>query len=385
MILMAIGNIYEKKNFRLFIIIPIAMLLVSLYFIPRIQLDQTLKGGVQIQLQTTSTVDVRALTSAIDTKIPGAQASVSLSPGGVSITIDANTSIANAQNYLLAIYSADTNYTNSTFYLASYQQQLKSQPSNSTLVSDISKEQANITKEIGTMNSSIALEASSLAGLVTVPSYNSTNPTSMVNVGQGIYTNASSYYESKVVSYLKGIVSFSSYSYNDVTPTLGSYFLSEMIDIIIAAFVLVFIAVFFVFRSPIPSLAVVFSSANDILVALGVMGIVGIPLGIASIGGILMLIGYSIDTSLLSSIRILKRSEDTPSERAFHTFKTGMTMTSSAILTFGILLVVSYLAFIPTYYEIAGVVLAGLVADIFTTWFGNTPMILAYKKKRELR
>jgi len=142
------------------------------------------------------------------------------------------------------------------------------------------------------------------------------------------------------------------------------------------------IAVFFIFRTPIPSLAVIFGAGNDIIVALGAMGAFGIPLGVASIGGLLMLIGYSIDTDMLTSIRILKRSEGSPTERALGTMKTGVTMTSAAIISFGILLIVSYIAFIPTYFEIAGVVLFGLFADLATTWLGNLPIILWYKKRK---
>ena len=378
-------NIYEMKNYKLLVVIPIALLLVSLYFIPRIQLDQSLKGGISVQLQTSNaSLDVRALTAAIDAKIPGAQASISRSPGGISITIDANTSIARAQQYAIDMYNIDGNYSNSAFILASEQLQLKSQPGNATLAAAIGAEQANLTRYLAQMNGTLSAELAALSPfLAGRPPYNSSNAAGMVALAQGAYTNASSSYKGTVVSTLGSLVSFTSYSYNDVTPTLGAFFLSEMRNIIIAAFVLVAIAVFFVFRSPVPAMAVVFSSANDIIVALGVMGAFGIPLGIASIGGILMLIGYSIDTSLLSSIRILKRSEDTPSQRAFYTFKTGATMTFSAIISFAILLIVSYFAFIPTYYEIAGVVLAGLIADIFTTWFGNTPMVLAYKKRKE--
>ena len=382
---MALRNIYEMKHYKLLIIIPIAMLIVSLYFIPKIQLDQSLRGGVNIQLQTNSTVDVRSLTASIDSLVPGARSSVSQSVGGISVTLDANASLTSASQYASSVYSAYSNYSNAAVLLASYQSALKVQPDNSTLMAIISRLQANQTRYLGQMSSNLASELSSLSVfLKQTPSYNSSDAQGMYTLAQSAYANASSAYKNSVITALKGVISFTSYSYNDVTPTLGSFFLSEMRTIIIAAFILVAISVLVVFRSPVPALAVVFSSANDILVALGVMGIVGIPLGVASIGGILMLIGYSIDTALLSSIRILKRTEDTPVIRAFRTMKTGITMTVAAIITFAILLIVSYIAFIPTYFEISGVVLAGLIADIFTTWFGNTPMVLAWKRRKEM-
>ncbi|HUC38710.1 MAG TPA: hypothetical protein VL944_01100 [Candidatus Acidoferrum sp.] len=377
-------NIYEVKNARLLVLIPIAMLIVALFFIPKIQLDQTLKGGVNIQLQTNSTIDVRALTSQINSKVPGAEASVSLALGGVSITIDENASLAAATQYSTNIYGLYGNYTRASVLLASYQTSLQTEPSNSTLSALISAEAANQTRFLSQINDNLTKELGVLSAFTgTTPKYNSSDALGMVNLAQSALANASQIYQQQVITYLHQVISFTSYSYNDVTPTLGSFFLSQMRNIIIAAFVLVAICVLIIFRSPIPAMAVVFSSANDIIVALGVMGIFGIPLGVASIGGILMLIGYSIDTSLLSSIRILKRSEDTATVRAFNTMKTGITMTSAAIITFAILLIVSYISFIPTYYEISAVVLAGLIADIFTTWFGATTMVLAYKKRKE--
>jgi preprotein translocase subunit SecF len=65
--------------------------------------------------------------------------------------------------------------------------------------------------------------------------------------------------------------------------------------------------------------------------------------------------------------------------------KTGVTMTSAAIISFSILLVVSYFTFIPTYFEISSVVLFGLIADLFTTWFGNTVLVLWYKQRKDGR
>ncbi len=383
---MNIPNIYNSKNYKYYAIVPIVLLVASLFFIGSIHLDSSLKGGVNIQLQTNSSVNIRSITTLINSKIPGAEASVSKSPGGVSVLIDENSSIASAFTYLLSIYGVYSNYTNEEVLVANYQNSLASQPGNSTLSALVSAAQANETKDTQLIAGSLASELAVLHGMYNTSSpsiaYNSSNAQSMVNAAKAAYTQASANYEDKIISTLHGIVQFSSYSYQDVTPTLGSFFLKQMKDILIVSFILIGIAVFFVFRSAVPPLAAIFGAANDIVIALGGMGLFGIPLGIASIGGLLMLIGYSIDTELLSSIRILKRGEETPQERAFGAMKTGTTMTFAAIITFSILLIMSYETFIPTYFEISGVVLIGLVADLATTWLGNVPMILWYKLKR---
>ena len=384
---MALGNIYENKNFRLLALIPIAMLLISLYFIPQIPLDSSLRGGINIQLQTNVTNNAQSLTSAINAKIPGAQASVSVSPGGETITIAANDSLATAQTNLLSLYQLYSNYTTDIARVAAYQNALSSQQGNTTLQSALAAEQSNVTSTLHNMNSTSTKTIIILKPLLGNVQYqvNSTDALGMLNSVKNAYSNASANYKTYVVSSLQGIVPFSSYTYQEVTPTLGAFFLNQMQTVIIASFIIVAIAVFFIFRTPIPSLAVVFGSGNDIIVALGAMGLFGIPLGVASIGGLLMLIGYSIDTDMLSAIRILKRNEGTPSERAWSTMKTGVTMTFAAIITFSVLLVVSYITFIPTYFEISSVVLFGLIADLFTTWLGNTSMVLWYKQRKDMR
>lgn len=378
-------NIYESRHYKFYILIPVAMLLISLYFIPKIQLDSSLKGGVSVQLQTNSTISPRALTSLVDSNITGAQASVSQSPGGLSITLAANTSLSDAQASLLAFYNDYGNYTSEVLNITTYQSQLATQPSNTTVQTLLATAKQQQQKSATAFSADLQSELASLKPLIGNVQYNASNYGSLSNVAQSSYSQADALYQQRVIAKLKAILPFSSYSYNDVTPTLGAYFLQQMEWIIVAAFILVAIVVFAIFRTPIPAFAVVFGAANDLIVALGAMGILGIPLGVASVGGLLMLIGFSMDTDILSAIRILKRTGDTPQERAWSSFKTGTTMTITALISFSVLFAVAYFAFIPTYTEIAGVVLVGLIGDIITTWLANVPMVLWYKQRKEAR
>ncbi len=382
-----IRNIYESKNYKMLALVPIALLLISLFFIPRIPLDSTLKGGIAVQLQISNTsYSLQGLTSQIDSKIPGAQASLSSAPGGISVTMATNTSLANAQQQLLDIYGTEANYSAASVSIAAVQNQMRNQ-TNATLQSELATAQGNQTKALSQLNAQTGALLAGLKPLLNGQTfqYNATDAQQMVSVSQSAYTGATKNYEIHIIGILQSIIPFTSYSYQEVTPTLGAYFLGEIQGILIASFIIVAIAVFIIFKTPIPSLSVVFGAGNDILIALGAMGLFGIPLGVAAIGGLLMLVGYSIDTDMLAAIRIIKRGEGTPSERAFNSMKTGMTMTFAAIISFAILLVVSYITFIPTYFEISSVVLFGLIADLATTWLGNTTMVLWWKQRKELR
>ncbi|MGC8571806.1 MAG: hypothetical protein ACP5LH_00785 [Candidatus Micrarchaeia archaeon] len=382
-------NIYKSKHYKLFPILPILLLIIGLYFIlvPHIPLDSSLRGGIEIQLQTNSLINVQMLTSAINAKIPNAEASVSTTSAGVDITIATNSSLSNAESGLITLYGYYSNYTNESTKIALYQNILSKQ-SNATIESLLNSEEINQTKTIEAMH----LEASSIISTLSpllnnnINNYlitNTTPPSQIISITRSAYLNASNNYENKIIAILRTIVPFSSYTYQETTATLGAYFLQQIEYIIIVSFVIVAIAAFFIFRSPIPSIAVVFGAVNDLVVALAGMAIFGIPLGVASIGGLLMLIGYSMDTDVLGAIRILKHTENLPADRAFSTLKTGLTMTIAAIITFSILLITAYISFIPTYFEIASVVLFGLSGDIITTWFGDTVLILWYKEHKD--
>jgi preprotein translocase subunit SecF len=388
---MKIGNMYESKHYRLYAILPIVLFLVSLYFIPHIQLDQSLRGGVSIQLQTNSIVNTQALASAINANITGAEASVTQSPGSITVSIAANESLDSADSQLLQLYALNGTYAQASALSVSYGSILKADPQNATAQNALAALQVNQSTELTKMNAIADQELALLQPLLKSPNSGYSDgipakatPSQIISIAQNAYSAAQSGYKNNIMSALSRNVDFSTYSYNDVTPTLGAFFLNQLMDIIIWAFIVVAIIVLVIFRNPAPAFTVVFGSASDIVVALGGMAVLGIPLGVASIGGLLMLIGYSMDTDILAAIRILRRTDETPAARAHESFLTGITLTTAAIITFSILLVVSYVVYIPTYFEISGVVLIGLVADIITTWMLNTPLLLWQKHRMEV-
>ncbi len=382
-------NIYTYKNYKLYIIVPLVLLLISLVFIPKIIMDTSLTGGTTVQFSTANSINVKSLTSSIGALIPGTTVTVTKIGGAnhVSLIILPNKSITLGQAELLNLTSLNSNYSSYSADIAIIRGNLTANPGNLTYENELVNYTGKLSSTLLSMNRTLNLELHYFSPFINPKDYpfNSSNATSMINAGRAADSNASSAYQSGIISKIRSIIPFSTYSYNSVTPTLGAFFLSKVIDIIITAFIIVAIVVFIIFRTPIPSFAIVFGAANDMIIALGAMGLFHIELGVASVGGLLMLIGYAIDTEVLSSVRVLKRTEGTNEERAFESMKTGLTMTGAAIITFGILFIVSYIAFVPTYIEISGVVLFGLIGDIFTAWLGNTSMVLWYKNKRDSR
>ena len=375
-------NIYYSKNVKFFLAIPVALMLISIYLSQGIVLDSSLGGGITMLLQTNTTMSASQISSLVSSKLNTPSPTIVTSQGSVGITIAANKSISDAENYLIAFYSYNSNYSAYYVNYTNYTIGLQRSPSNATLLALKNSSSAEMAQNLKGMSQSLSSELNSLSPFVPVQSYNTSNPQEMLQVAQSAYSNASSVYKNQVISKLHSIIPFTTYSYEQISPQQGQYFLGTVEQIIIIAFILISIVVLIIFRSVVPSFAIVFGAANDIIVALGAMAVFKIPLGVTSIAGLLMLLGYSIDTDVLAGIRILKRSEGTPEDRAYSAFKTGITMTSTAILAFGVLFAISIVEYVPTYYEIAGVVLFGLIGDILTTWLGNAVMILIHAKRR---
>ncbi|MDE1811055.1 MAG: hypothetical protein KGH66_03370, partial [Candidatus Micrarchaeota archaeon] len=175
-------NLYESKNYKALMIVPIALLLISLYFIPKIQSDSSLKGGISVQLQTNSTMSVQQITSLVNAKIPGAQATVSGSGGVVSVTIAINTNISKGETSLLGMYSAYSNYSSDTLNLTANQSRLIGEPNNATIQGYISKAGAAQQRDLAAMNSTLATQLSLIKPFLNGSvDYNSTNAAAMLN------------------------------------------------------------------------------------------------------------------------------------------------------------------------------------------------------------
>lgn len=169
-------------------------------------------------------------------------------------------------------------------------------------------------------------------------------------------------------------------SSTEITGTLLSRsFYKQFILALIAAFILMIIVVFIIFRNAVSSLAVILAAFTDLVVTLALVNLLGFQVSIASIAAFLMLIGYSVDTDLMLTTRVLKRREDKLNTRMNKAFKTGLTMTlTSLVAVFVGFLVIQA----PVLRQIFLVLTIGLAVDLIATWFGNASIIKWYCEKK---
>ena len=136
--------------------------------------------------------------------------------------------------------------------------------------------------------------------------------------------------------------------------------------------------VFLLFRSFIPSIAIVISAFSDIVIPLALMNVFGIELTLGAVAALLMLIGYSVDSDILLNNHILRRRGGFY-ESAFRAMRTGVTMTLTSISAMIIMAIVSTLFGIPLLPEIGLILVFGLTADLMNTYMLNMSLLRYYK------
>lgn len=162
---------------------------------------------------------------------------------------------------------------------------------------------------------------------------------------------------------------------------LGNFFLKInpiLSGIIFIAFLVVLMRTYI--RKSVPAFAVILSAFADIIMTLAVVDLVGMQISTAGIVAFLMLIGYSVDTDILLTTRLLRRKEGV-NTALFRAFKTGTTMTTTSIVAIIAALIVVY-SFESVLNQIFTILLIGLGFDLFNTWVTNASIIKWYVQSK---
>jgi preprotein translocase subunit SecF len=164
--------------------------------------------------------------------------------------------------------------------------------------------------------------------------------------------------------------------------TLSEGFYKQLRFAIFLAFLFMAIVVFVIFRTLIPSLAVILAAFADIVMTITVVNIYGMALSTAGIVAFLLLIGYSVDTDILLTSRVIKKREGEINERISGALKTGLTMTLTSIAAVGVALFIVYNSS-EVLRQMFTILLIGLGFDLFNTWLANASIIKWYAETKE--
>lgn len=167
---------------------------------------------------------------------------------------------------------------------------------------------------------------------------------------------------------------------NQIGESFGKTLQDQAFIALIIAFIGMAIVVFVSFRTFIPSVAVVLSAFADMVMTAAMMNVLGIQLTLGTVAALLMLIGYSVDSDILLTTRVLKR-QGKLNDKLAGAFHTGIIMTSTTIAAVTVLLIVSWAGQVEVVEEISAVLLMGLFFDILNTWLTNVGILKWYVQK----
>ncbi len=360
---MDLPNIFTG-DYRRLAIPPLLLIVASLFFIPQIQLGVDFKGGTLISLTLDHSIDAAVLEEQLASE--GLDADVRVFETAVG-------------------HKAEIEFPQSESLLRAEElkdrfEQLLPEATNLEIMAEMNE---NYRTEYEAKRGEIDAVADEMFVLVgsnmRADLFDGVND--LEKAFSDAYKKIYSNYQESVTEPIDKYVDYTSISVQTVSPTLSTHFIDTAIKVAAIAALLSAVFVFVFFRAIVPSIAVITGAACDIIIALGAMGLFGIPLTLPSFAALLMLVGYSLDTDILLTMRMLKRRGNAR-EKAHGAMKTGLTMSVTGMVAFATLFVLSILTHIPTYYEISSVALAGLVGDIFATWGVNAVMLLWYVEKR---
>ncbi len=356
---MHIPNPYESKHYKLYFILPVVLIIAALFYIPQIPQGIDLRGGLLISIFTDGDVTpakIAEIQSVLaEFKPSSVRSFTSPTGGGVEIEIPSDENLAKGETLL-----AEMNGLNNEF--------VQLEIANSPLAEQKKQDALAKARELNSLFSTVPLSG---------------DVQKDVQQAQQEFLTARSSYRQNISSKLSKVISVETASFKEVGSSLSKFFVTKTREVVIYSFAFSAIVIFLVFRALAPSFAVFFGAVADISITAGVMGLLGIPLTLASVAALLMLIGFSLDTDVMLTARVIKRKEGTAAQRAFGAMKTGLTMNASVLISFGVLLVLSLSLQIPFYYQVGAVAVIGALVDSIATWMGNAPLILWSVERKE--
>jgi preprotein translocase subunit SecF len=163
-----------------------------------------------------------------------------------------------------------------------------------------------------------------------------------------------------------------------IIATTMMFYAKSLITYIIPAILFIVLAVIYI-RDSIPAFGIMLCAFSDLFFSLAIFDLFGYKLSIAGVAAFLMLIGYSIDTDILLSVRVLKRREGTVFDRVVGAFNTGITMSLCALAA---VLSAYFFTHSIVIKEIMFILIAGLIGDIIFTWVQNAGILRWHLEKK---
>jgi preprotein translocase subunit SecF len=164
-----------------------------------------------------------------------------------------------------------------------------------------------------------------------------------------------------------------------IEPALGRLFFDQMRTILIVAFVFMSFVIFLIYRNFVTSFGMIFATGANMISAIAIANFLGMSMSFASFAGLLMLVGYTIDTNIVLTSKVLGHGTDDFNSRYKRALRTGLTM--SATITVAMLLVPLFTNS-KLLVNIANILVIGFLIDLLYTWLFNAGLLKIWHERR---
>ena len=171
---------------------------------------------------------------------------------------------------------------------------------------------------------------------------------------------------------------FTTLAVDQVSPSFASDTARTALFGVALAFLGMSVLVFALFRTFVPSLAVVASAFSDLVIPIAAMNLLGIQMTLGTIAALLMIIGYSVDSDILLNDSVLRRTGEFY-ESVSRAMRTGVTMTLTSIAAMIVMAIVATVFGIGLLRDIGIILAVGLCADLMNTYLMNVSLLRWYK------
>ncbi len=173
------------------------------------------------------------------------------------------------------------------------------------------------------------------------------------------------------------LVGDTNYFVKETSSSLGKSFYQQMLVTILLAFGFMSVTVLIIYRKLVPSIAIILAPILNMINVIAVINLIGFRVSDATVAALLLMIGYSVDTDILLTTKVLGKKEGTVFHRIYDSFVTGITMTAAAVIA----LLFAYLgtnSFVLK--EMFIVLIIGLSNDVISTYLMNAGLLRLYLK-----
>lgn len=162
-------------------------------------------------------------------------------------------------------------------------------------------------------------------------------------------------------------------------PTITGIFKEQAWKALVGAFIAMAVILLIAFKHRFTTGIIITCVLLNILGSLGLMAIFGVNLSIGSIAGVLMIIGYSVDTNILLSNHVFKRYGGEIRARISNAMRTGLMMGGTTLAALGAIIAITTAALL---YELATALSFGVLTDLVNTWFFNAGALVWYSERK---